>query len=143
MSYVEPLLTVFWLIGLVGWFRLRRYKGSWIVGLGLLGIFVISWPPCAWLLARPLELWYPIRPFQPGNAIKAIVVLASGVEPPLFERPYTVPDSYTYQRCRLAAWLYTRYLVPILASGGGADLGSRPTREPCGNCWNRLEFPQR
>lgn len=141
MSYVEPLLTVFWLIGLVGWFRLRRYKGSWIVGVGLLGIFVISWPPCAWLLARPLEFWYSVRPFEPRTPIQAIVVLASGVEPPLFERPYPLPDSDTYQRCRLAAWLYRRYRVPIIASGGRGGPRQPPYAQTMGELLQQAGVP--
>jgi uncharacterized SAM-binding protein YcdF (DUF218 family) len=121
MTYVQPLLLLFGLIALVGVMRLRRYRGSWVAMLGVGGLLVSSWPPIDWLLSRPLEMWYPVQPYQMQPA-QAIVVLSSTVDPPHFERPYPLPDSETYSRCEFAAWLHTqRQPLPILACGGGTD----------------------
>lgn len=117
-SYIEPLLTLVCVVNAVAWWRLRRCGGSWLLGVATLGLFAITWPPSDWLLARPLEGSYRVRPFEPSGPFQAIVVLAAGVEPPVFERPYAIPDPNTYRRCRYGAWLYSRYGVPVLASGG-------------------------
>ncbi len=117
----------FCLVGLIGWIRLRRTKGAWLLGLGLLGLFIFSWPPVDWLLSRPLEIWYPVRPFNAAAHPQAIVVLSAYVDPPIYARPYPLLDFQTYQRCEFAAWLYRHWqAVPVLACGGRARSGDEP-----------------
>jgi uncharacterized SAM-binding protein YcdF (DUF218 family) len=118
MTYTQPLLSVFLLIAFFGLVRLRRCKGSLLPMLAVTGLFLLSWPPVDWLLSRPLEARYPIRPY-PAASAQAIVVLASAVNPPIYERPYPRPDRETYQRCEWAAWLHQHWkTLPILACGG-------------------------
>lgn len=108
------------LLALIGSIRLVRGRGYGIllVALGLL--FLVSWPPADWLLSRPLEGRYPIRPFA-GAPVEAIVVLSATVEPPHYERPFAQPDQETSERCSYAAWIHQRWQnLPVLACGGGA-----------------------
>lgn len=120
MSYTEPLLSVVFIVALIGALRLPRCRGKkWVIA-GLLGFLLVSWPPIAWLATRPLEAWYPIRPLPPAPA-DAIVVFSSSVDTPHYERPFPLAGQDTYSRCRFAAWLYQHWKpLPILASGGGA-----------------------
>jgi uncharacterized SAM-binding protein YcdF (DUF218 family) len=123
MTYVQPLLLVFLLIAFFGLVRLRHCKGSLPPILAVTGLFLLSWPPVDWLLSRPLEARYPIRPYPVASA-QAIVVLASAVNPPIYERPYPRPDKETYQRCGCAAWLHQHWqALPVLACGGAGTSG--------------------
>jgi uncharacterized SAM-binding protein YcdF (DUF218 family) len=117
MSYMEPLL--FCLVGLsvAGLIRVRRGK-SGLLWWGLASLLVVSWPPIDWLLSRPLELSYPVRPFAATMPPQAIVALASSVDPPYFARPFALLGPDTYERCEYAVWLYRNYRLPILVSGG-------------------------
>jgi uncharacterized SAM-binding protein YcdF (DUF218 family) len=118
MSYTEPLLTLFFLLGLLGAVSLPKCRGKTLVAAGLLGLLTVSWPPLDWLFSRPLEMWYPVRPF-PASPADAIVVLSSGVDTPHYERPFPLPDKDTYTRCRFAVWLYQHWKsLPVLACGG-------------------------
>src|SRR5207249_8004629 len=118
MTYTQPLLLIFLLIGLMGLVRVGRGKKRGLAVAGMSGILLLSWPPVDWLLSRPLEAQYPIRPFPPATA-QAIVVLASSVQPRSYERPYGVLGNDTYQRCEFAAWLHKRWqALPVLACGG-------------------------
>jgi uncharacterized SAM-binding protein YcdF (DUF218 family) len=118
MTYLQPLLFLFLACAAVGLVRLRYGKGRGWAAFGFLGLLLVSWPPVAWLVSRPLEAWYPVRPLPPSDA-DAIVVLGSGVHNPTFERPYPLPDLDTYSRCRFAAWLYENWKPrPVLACGG-------------------------
>lgn len=122
MTYIEPCLTVLLIILFFAWLLCRRTPGSSLVMAGLIGLFLLSWPVTDWLFSRPLEIWYPVRPV--GFPAQAIVVFSSAVEPPLPERPYSLPDEQTYRRCEYAAWLYHHWqAVPILASGGSGRRG--------------------
>jgi uncharacterized SAM-binding protein YcdF (DUF218 family) len=89
----------------------------------LAALFLFTWPPVEWLISRPLEAWYPIRPLPPAEA-DAIVVLNSKVSTPIYERPFPLPDFDTYSRTRFAAWLHQHWKpLPVLAvagAGGGA-----------------------
>lgn len=124
MTYTQPLILLFTGIALVGLARLRHCKGFALPALAVLGLLLLSWPPVDWLVSRPLEGSYPARPFQPEPA-EAIVVLASDVRPPRYDRPYFLPDQETFARCEFAAWLYHHWRpVPILASGGGGSARS-------------------
>ncbi|HJT86280.1 MAG TPA: ElyC/SanA/YdcF family protein [Bryobacteraceae bacterium] len=119
MTYTEPLLTIFCAIAFLGLWRLRRARGAWVAMLGVAGLFLLSWPPADWVFSRPLEMWYPARPFG-ATPVQAIVVFSSSVAPPIRERPYPLPDEQTYQRCRYAAWLYHQRPEPVLVCGGGS-----------------------
>jgi uncharacterized SAM-binding protein YcdF (DUF218 family) len=121
MNYTEPLLALFCAVSLIGVFRLRRCKRCWLVWMGPLGVFLVTWPPLDWLFSRPLEISYQIRLPDPSLNLQAIVVLSSAVNPPVRERPYPLADYQTYQRCEFAAWLYNHWhAVPVLTSGGGS-----------------------
>lgn len=118
MNYIEPLLSLVFVLGLLGAVRLQKCKGKTLVAGGLLGLLLVSWPPMDWLFSRPLEMWFPIRPF-PASPADAIVVLSAAVDTPHYERPFPLPDQDTYTRCRFAAWLYQHWKpLPVLACGG-------------------------
>ena len=91
--------------------------------VGLLGLFLVSWPPADWLFSRPLEVWYPVRAL-PSKPAQAIVVLGSSVSRPVMERPYSRPDIQTYRRVEFAAWLHKHWRpLPVLACGGRESNG--------------------
>jgi uncharacterized SAM-binding protein YcdF (DUF218 family) len=71
-------------------------------------------------------MWYPIRPF-PAEPAQAIVVLAAGVKPPVYERPYALLDGETFARVEYAAWLYNHWQrLPVLVCGGAPSPGRLP-----------------
>jgi uncharacterized SAM-binding protein YcdF (DUF218 family) len=125
MTYIQPLLFLFLLIAVIGVVRLRHNKSSRLPIVGILGLVLLSWPPVDWLLSRPLEARYSIRPY-PSAPAQAIVVLSSAVSPPIFERPYGLPDEGTYRRCEFAAWLHKHWKpLPVIACGGQGAGGGR------------------
>lgn len=127
MTYTQPLLLLFGAIAVIGLIRARHSKGIWPAALGVGGLLLVSWPPCDWLLSRPLEMWYPVRPYQPGNA-QAIVVLSSAVEPPHYERPYPLPDAESFRRCESTLWIHkVQPSLPILVCGGLEDPAGPPS----------------
>src|SRR5438876_865424 len=111
MTYVQPLLLIFLATAVIGLARLRSCRGSLLPILAVTVLSLICWPPVDWLLSRPFEARYPIRPL-PSTRAQAIVVLSSAVSPPIYERPYPLPDAETYQRCAFAAWLH-RHWEPL------------------------------
>ncbi len=114
MTYVEPLVAGFLLLAAAGlWLRRRA-----LVWCALAGLLLACSEPAAWLASQPFEAWYPSSPYPPSDA-QAIVVLSSGTLPRSQDRPYPVPDHYTYERSLHAAWLYKNWRpLPILACGG-------------------------
>ena len=119
-SYTQPLTLICLGLIVLGILRLSRTGRKDLAVGGIVALFLLSWPPAAWLFSRPLEAWYPRRPFRAANRPEAIVVLGGGYSRPRYERPYPVPNDDTYQRCEHALWLYHRYgPVPVVASGGG------------------------
>jgi uncharacterized SAM-binding protein YcdF (DUF218 family) len=75
----------------------------------------------AWLMSRPLEVWYDETPIPVGTA-DAIVVLAGSVNPPLPHTPYALVGRDSYVRLQRAVWLFKNWKpLPILFSGGGVD----------------------
>ena len=129
MHYVEPLLLLFLAVGAAAWTGiLNSPTRKRILGLSLLGLFLLSWPPAEWLFSRPLESRYPVRPFQSVAGVEAIVVLGGGVSPPQYERPYARPDMDTVDHCAMAAWVYKRLgPLPVLACEGSHGKVSFPS----------------
>jgi uncharacterized SAM-binding protein YcdF (DUF218 family) len=129
MTYIQPLVLVLLVITAVGLFRMRKCKGVRLSAIGLIGLFLVSWPPMDWLLSRPLETWYVPRDLSTESA-QAIVVLSSSVTPQQDGVPYSLPDKEMYERCEFAAWLHTHgHSVPILATGGPRTAGEQPLSE--------------
>jgi uncharacterized SAM-binding protein YcdF (DUF218 family) len=125
MTYTQPLLLVFSLAALIGLAYVGRVRRKTLLITGVLGLILCGWPPVEWLLSRPLEARYPVRPFRPTPGLQAIVVFASSAEPPRPERPYPQADYQTLERCAYAAWLYRQIgPVPVLACGGRARIDS-------------------
>ncbi len=123
MTYIQPLCPLLLAAAIAGAFRLMRRGERKPIVVALAALFLLLWPPVDWLLSRPLEARYPIRPF-PAEPADAIVVLAAGVSPPHFEQPYSLADADTFDRCEFAAWLYRNWrAVPVLASGGAGAIG--------------------
>jgi uncharacterized SAM-binding protein YcdF (DUF218 family) len=85
---------------------------------GLIGTFLVAWPPAAWVGAQPLEGWYSPKPPAAGNA-EAIVVLAGGVVPAEAGELDPSLKENTYLRCRYGAWIWKRNrTLPVLLCGG-------------------------
>ena len=126
MTYTEPLLLVFGLAALIGLARVWRCHRKGLLVAGIVGLILCTWPPVEWLLSRPLEARYPVRPFRATPGLQAIVVFAAAVSPPLYERPYPQAGYDTVERCAYAAWVNRQIgPVPLLVCGGRED-GSNP-----------------
>ena len=126
MTYTQPLTILCLIIISTGLIRQRRSKRSLLPAAGVIALFLLTWPPIDWLISLPLESNYPVQPFPSGD-VQAIVVLASSVDPPRYERPYSIPDKHSYRRCEHAAWLYKHWQsVPVLASGGSQSSRHKP-----------------
>jgi uncharacterized SAM-binding protein YcdF (DUF218 family) len=120
MTYTQPLILLCLGVILAVLIRAgRSYKGKALVTSGALGMLALSLPAADWLVSRPLEAPYPVRPFHLPSRLQAIVVLGSAVQPPHFERPYPLPDADTFDRCEYAAWIWRQYgPIPVLACEG-------------------------
>ena len=115
------------LLVFAGLFRLRLKKRKALLFVALVTLFLISWPPFEWLLSRPLEGRYPVRPFEALAGVQAIVVFSEAVSPPTFERPYAQACSGTAERCNYAAWIHRAKLpLPILVCGGSPERTQPP-----------------
>jgi uncharacterized SAM-binding protein YcdF (DUF218 family) len=89
--------------------------------IGIAGIWFLSMNAGAWVLSRPLEVWYSHDPI-PQQGAEAIVVLSGAVNPSTASRPYPVAGQDTYRRVQHAVWLFKHWkALPILASGGGRE----------------------
>jgi uncharacterized SAM-binding protein YcdF (DUF218 family) len=132
MTYIQPLLFVCIAVALAGVLRVRPGRGKYIALAGVLGACVISWPPLDWVLSRPLEGQYAVRPFRGPADLQAIVVLGGAVRPPQYEAPYPLPDRDLFTRCEHAAWIYRERPLPVLACEGrqqGVQNGGDTMRE--------------
>jgi uncharacterized SAM-binding protein YcdF (DUF218 family) len=131
MTYTQPLLTIFLVITAAALVGVRDRRRKVVAAAGVCGLFLVSWPPVDWLFSRPLEARYAIRPFVAPPGLQALVVFSERVEPPHFERPYSLASENTWERCRYAAWIYRRYgPLPVVVSGGPVAAGfpaSAPT----------------
>ncbi len=118
LTYTEPLLALFFLLVFAAMWRLFRHNRRGLLWLTVAALVLLSWPPADWLFSRPLEARYPVRPFSSAQPPQAIVVLSGTVDPVHFERPYNLLGFDTIERCEYGAWLYRKYGVPVLVSGG-------------------------
>jgi uncharacterized SAM-binding protein YcdF (DUF218 family) len=121
VSYIDFVFPFFLLLAIAGLIRGWRSCGRklWPVAAGILGCFLYSYFPAAWLLTVPLESGYARNPL-PRESAQALVVLSGGVYGPVPDRPYASPQRQTYERSRHTAWLYKNWKpLPVLASGGG------------------------
>ena len=124
MTYTQPLLTIFLLLTLAAFLGGPGRRRKLLAIAGLAGLFLISWPPADWLLSRPLEARYGIRPFEAQPGLQAIVVFSGLVRSANFARPYAIAGADTYERCLYAAWIYRRYgPLPVVVSGGPSAPG--------------------
>lgn len=121
MTYTQPLLPVLFLmaaVGIVRWWKSENERKLNLLVLVVVGLFLVSWPPVAWLVVRAFEAPYPPRKVLPADA-QAIVVLASAVYPPSPVLPTPRLGNDTFERCLYAAWLYRNVrALPVLATGG-------------------------
>ncbi len=126
MSYLLQVFPLILLLGAAGlWiFRKRsaRFKTGFL-GLILLLLTLVSWPPVAWMAARSLE-WPYLGTLKPAERAEAIVVLSGHVVGPSRKRPRAELGADTYRRVRHASWLHLEWeALPVVASGGSADQG--------------------
>jgi len=115
----SPMLA---LAGLIrAWRNSAAGNRPWLLTISIVGLVLLSLTPVAWLLARPLEIWYDQIP-MPKERTDAIVVLAGAVDSPQPLRPYPLMGNDTYVRFQQAVWLFKHWdPLPILACGGGRD----------------------
>ena len=125
MTYIEPLLTLTLALSWIGLYFLRPSRAKRLLTASLLATCLIAWPPCEYVLSRPLEWSYPVRPFSTPAGAEAIVVFGSSVSPAQFERPYPMPDIQTTERCRHASWIYGKTRLPVLISGAEVTITMR------------------
>src|ERR1700758_1192664 len=121
MTYFQPLFPFFFLIAALGalqyWKHTKRARPTLLL-IGVVVLFLASWPPVGWVFLRVLEAPYPPRQL-PASDAEAIVVLASTVYPisPPVPTPRLASD--TFERTLYPAWLYKNWRpLPILVSGG-------------------------
>jgi uncharacterized SAM-binding protein YcdF (DUF218 family) len=110
---VHPLLLFFLAIGTLGWAKRRRA----LAAAALIGLFLVAWPPVAWLVARPLESRYSAH-LPTAAGAEAIVILAAGAVAQKGELPAALKED-TYLRCRHALLVWKRNpQLPVLSCGG-------------------------
>lgn len=94
-------------------------RGRKLLTVGVCGLFMLSWPPAEWVFSRLLEFGYPVRPFHVPAGTEAIIVMGGGAAPPIYERPYALPDRDTVNHCAAAAWIHRQAAAtPMLACEG-------------------------
>jgi uncharacterized SAM-binding protein YcdF (DUF218 family) len=104
--YPFALLLVF--LGLIRFWRKSQGRKPVLLASALFGLFLISWPPFAWLALQPFERPFP-HAINPSNDAQAIVVLASGIQYPTVPGlPVARLGSDTFERCQYAAYLHNQ-----------------------------------
>jgi uncharacterized SAM-binding protein YcdF (DUF218 family) len=117
MTYLQPFFPLLLILTIAGVFLARKSTRVPMVMAVLL--FLLCWPPAAWVSLRLLEGPYRVG-LPDTSGVQAMVVLASEVLPATALRPEPIPAWDTYQRCNHAAWLYRQGLhVPVIVSGHG------------------------
>jgi uncharacterized SAM-binding protein YcdF (DUF218 family) len=126
LKYADWTVFITLLLLGAGLWRLpsRKNRTVWLLRLGWLFLFLVSWSPFATLLMGLLEWQVPERPASNPGA-QAIVVLAGGVlavEPR--EPPQPMPAFSTQVRTMHAAWLYQHgWKLPVVVAGGPSGFG--------------------
>jgi uncharacterized SAM-binding protein YcdF (DUF218 family) len=121
--YSQPLFPTLLLLAFIGllryWRRSQKQKPI-LLATALVALFLISWPPFAWLALQPFERPFP-HSIEPSNDAQAIVVLASGIQYPTVPGlPVARLGTDTYERCQYAAYLHNHWRpLPVLVSGKG------------------------
>jgi uncharacterized SAM-binding protein YcdF (DUF218 family) len=129
VTYTEPLTALTLVLLWICVFRLTPCRSKRFLVVLLLLTSLLAWPPVEYLLSRPLEGGYPLKPFRAVPGVDAIVVLSGAVSPAQFERPYPLAGPETFARCQHAAWIHRNTSLPVLASGGGYPAFSVTMRE--------------
>jgi uncharacterized SAM-binding protein YcdF (DUF218 family) len=124
---LEPALPLLLLVGLAGLLGVRRHSSKnrsfLLLTISITGILLLSMNSVAWLISRPLEVWYSHDPLLPGLA-EAIVILSGTVHDPTQDRPYTLAAEDTYERLEHGVWLFKEWKrLPILVCGGALAKG--------------------
>jgi uncharacterized SAM-binding protein YcdF (DUF218 family) len=113
---VHPLLLFFLATGTWGLVKRRRS----VTAAALIGLFVVAWPPAAWVVAQPLESRYSANLPKATDA-EAIVILAAGAVPQKGDLPAALKED-TYLRCRHALLVWKRnQQLPVLSCGGSSS----------------------
>lgn len=119
----EPLRLLFCL-ALVGYAWLWRKRTCsrrklWALGVPLIGLAVLTWPPVRYLIIGGLEWRCPALKALPDD-VDAIVVLAGGTRPANAVRPWDELDDASTERTVHAARLAQERPggLPVLACGG-------------------------
>jgi uncharacterized SAM-binding protein YcdF (DUF218 family) len=127
MTYLKLVLSICFLVAFVALWRSRRgpsKRASTALLLALVGMFLLAWPPIAWLLSGSLEWWYNSS-VTPKQDAEAIVVLSGGAWPSGPGQPYPIVLEASVIRTRHAAWLYHNWkALPVLACGGPFSRGN-------------------
>lgn len=113
------------LLGAVGYGQLRRRPrlGRGLIGIALLGLWLLCTPFVAQRLLATLEI--PYRPIT-GDEAEAIVILGGGLHPDAMEYGGGATlHARTLERVRYGAWLYRKIGKPILVTGGAPE-GDEP-----------------
>jgi uncharacterized SAM-binding protein YcdF (DUF218 family) len=121
-----PLVLLLVFLGLVRFWRKSQGQKPVFLALAFLGLFLVSWPPFAWLALQPFERPFP-HAINLSNDAQAIVVLASGIQyPTVPELPVARLGSDTFERCQYAAYLHNHWRpLPVLVSGKGSQPDAR------------------
>jgi uncharacterized SAM-binding protein YcdF (DUF218 family) len=112
-------------VGLAAW---RWRLGRLTIFLALLGLYAMSTPQVAGLLAAGLQTDPPVAPQQVKAAgAQAVVVALAGRLRPATE--YGADETLaplSMQRLRYGAWLSRRTGLPLVVTGGAIDPGGTP-----------------
>jgi len=117
-------------IGLVICAAGRRRLGLSIAGVCLAAFYLLSTPLVAGYLTNLIQADRPLREEDldqsNGGPAQAIVVLSAGLLADAPEYGSAIVDEITLQRLSYAAYLWRRYKLPILVSGGYAPDAESP-----------------
>jgi uncharacterized SAM-binding protein YcdF (DUF218 family) len=128
INYTQPLYPFFLLLAFAGlvraWLQANSKKPV-LLAFGVTGLFLVTWPPVAWLLLQPFERAFPPGVDYSADA-QAIVVLAGDIDySSVPGMPSVGVGLDTLERCQYAAFLHKHWsALPVLATGGGSQVDS-------------------